>query len=638
MPDKVVLLKLIEREVPVPKVFNLQVPIGDKAYTPNTYQAICGPANTPWKIPFDVDNPDPETTDELIGIRSINSQNIPLSYSFNDLNENFIELSASPDGQIGTDSTNASFKCQGLSGIMSIRLCSFPNPQAPAETVFNSRVSTIWSTAYVNKYIWESYRYGPDWNPDDPWHNSWIAPNNDWFNNNAYKNRALIVQDGLRPRISFHLEKFRDPRWTAGRFIDCLVINHWQWVTNPDTAEGAAPYIYRIVNQQIIAAKYISDDPFTPKTPLTPSKTKNSTPNGGRGKRNNFSYPVPMPSAGGLTGLSYFTSGNTAGIHLYEIDSQNWSILTSWMLGSDFMKILAQGINKIQMGSSSLNDFVLSVVKLMLKVDFPDAEHMKIPNETVYVGYTSVGAGNSQAKGTSLLTRYAETQTWTFKIEPYSDTFLDFEPHTSVSAHIPFCGVCRIPTDACMGGIVEIKYLVDVVTGSCCAIVRATDQFNNPRIVSVLSGQCGINIPLTSSNHFTNNITGSIGSIVAGMTSGNPLPVIAGTAGLMSSQVGLKTGDTATSGGPAAILGDRALYVAVSRPQDMTGLDIDEEGIEQVNNFGNKVGYTAAYFSKVGDFDDEEYIEAIINPNSISTASDAEKEAIRTIIQRGVYI
>ena len=625
MPDKVVFLKLVEINSESPKEFQLQIPVGEQVYSPASSKVV-GPRRTPWKIPFDVDNPDPETTDELIGIKSGEK---PFSYTESDLDGNFIELSANPSEQIGTSSANVSFECQGYSGILSMRLCSYPDSQSPTRTLYNSRVTTIYSKAYVNSYTWEQYRNSSSWNPDDPWGDRWVDPNGDWFNSNAFRAEELNVLNGVRPRISFHIETFRNPSWETGRYINCLVMNHWFW----DMSDAQNP-VYSIRNQQIIALKYISDEPITPQKPKTPSKTPNSTPEGGRGNRNNYSYPVPMPSSSGLTGLGYFATGGTTGIHLYELDQANWVKLTQWLLGSSALKLLSQAINYISMGSTALDTFVLSVVKLMLPVDFPTGT--TVANEVVYVGYTSAGSGNNQAVGTSLKTRYAHTETWTFNVEKYSDTFLDFEPHTTIEAHIPFCGVCRIPTDACMGGSIEVRYIVDVITGSCCAIIRAQDQFGNYQIISVLSGQCGINIPLTAANHFTNNITGSVASIVAGMTSGNPIPVMTGTAGLMTQEVGTKSSGTSTSGGAAAILGDRALYVAIYHPQDLTGLKLQD--LKQVDGFGNKLGYTAASFAPLSSFADNEYVEALINPNSIQTATDEEKEAIRSIIQRGVYI
>lgn len=642
MPDKVVFLKLVERGAENPREFQLKIPIGDKAYTPTAWQSICGPANTPWKIPFDVDNPDPETTDELIGIASTTSQNIPLSYSFNDLDENFIELSASPDGQIGTDNTNVAFECKGFSGILSIRLCSFPNPLAPAGSVFNSRVSTISSTAYVNRYLWQSYRYGPSWDPNYPWgrpgSETWIRPNNDWFNHNAYTNRTLYVQDGLRPRISFHLEKFRDPRWTAGRFIDCLVINHWQWVTNPDTSEGADPYIYRVVNQQIISAKYISDDPFTPQTPLTPSKTKNSTPNGGRGNRNNFSADVPMPNARGLAAFSKYADGNASGIHLYKMNATNWALLEGELWNPDLIGKIAQLADRGINGNKNLGDFIISAVRIGLPTDVTGDTYSVTVGNINFMTASPYGL----ISGKVLSSRFTETQTYTIEVPYYTETFLDFDPMTKIQLHIPYCGVMSISPDACMGGKVEVKYIVDLISAECTAIVRTIDQFNNTKIAGCMSGKCGVSIPFLTNDLNQEKIAGSIGSLVTGLMAGKIGGIAKGGFGLAGTQADLmdstKVSDSSAVGGMSAIMADRSLYLAIYHPQDLTGLDIDDRGVEQVDNLGNKIGYTAAYFSKVGEFVDDAYIEAIINPNSIQTATDAEKEAIRNQLQRGVYI
>lgn len=665
MADKVIMLKLVERNSETPKTFNLQVPIGDKRYTPGSNYAIVNPRDTPWKIPFDVNNPSTaETTDELIAIRMYQAPHyVALSYSADDLNGNYIELSASPDGQIGTYNTNVTFDCQGLSGRLSIRLCSFPNPQAPTETLFNSRVSNVWTTDYVEKQLWERYRYSPNWDPSNPWgDNNWATPGLSWFNPNDYIDVGLIVQNGVRPRISFHLEKFRNPDWEAGRFIDCLVINHWFWERNSDTSEGAAPYIYKIHNQQIIAAKFISGNPFTPQKPLTPSKTPNTTPEGGRGSRSNLSADVPFSTSDGIHGMSGYAIAYRKGIHLVRMEDYAWNYLIGAVTDLNFRAQVTSFLG----GSTSVDfsNYIISACRLGLPV-------INVQDGDGALRYVSLSNYKFDGSMSSLPpvpcvnieSRFADTETYTFNINRYSGTFLDFDPYTRIEVHVPYCGIAYVSADDCVDGKIEVKYIVDLVTGECVAQIRTTDQFGNTKISASLEGCCGLSQPISSTTFNSDGIkkavsgiTGLSPSLTSAITSagmaasghgnaGGALSAISSVPGAIVNAVegvneirhpSNKATAKVASGGMSSILGERSLYVAVYHPQDMTGFDID--GIKQVDNFGNKVGYTAASFGQIQNYATGSYVEGVIDTSGISSATDEEKISIKSIIRNGVYI
>ena len=77
----------------------------------------------------------------------------------------------------------------------------------------------------------------------------------------------------------------------------------------------------------------------------------------------------------------------------------------------------------------------------------------------------------------------------------------------------------------------------------------------------------------------------------------------------------------------------------------MTGLDNTIPN-NQIDNYGNKVGYPAAYFGTLSAMQTDGYVagqesvycECIANTNNIHSATSAEKESIRSILEGGVYI
>ena len=453
--------------------------------------------------------------------------------------------------------------------------------------------------------------------------------------------KNYYVPEGKKPRISFHVETAKHGDYLYPILVVC------GWYGYLDTS-GETPEIrYGCRWQRAISLSLAlgSAETIPGKTPST---TPNTTPAGGQGARNNFSYSVPMPTAQGLSGLNYFSADGTAGIHLYKIDSVNWGKLLSIMWASDWLKKISQALTSVISGTTKApSDYIISCCKIALPVTI-DGEPSATTN--IFIGpvqYTPLSS-DIVPVAKNLPTRYAETDTYTFDIQPYSDTYLDYDPYTKIEVHVPFCGTVSVSADSCMKGTIEVKYIVDLVSGSCCAIIRCTDQFGNSKIYSVVNGQCGVSIPFLSSENTLDKVFGGIGSIATGAVSGNALAIVGGAAetatGIMP-YTGAKTKGASNAGGAAAVLGDRSLYVAIYHPQDMTGLD-NETPNYQTDNYGNKVGYPATFFGTLQQLRQDGltagqqhvYCECIADPSTIFGATDTEKEYIRQMLQGGVYL
>lgn len=529
------------------------------------------------------------------------------------------------------------------------------NAQTGSNNNYGVNLLVMGAGGYLNLALWTETQYTPD--PVTVLHSSgqgvgntgWYRPNfgyppgvaigtdTNYGVMNSDFSKPLYLPDGKKPRISFNIETAKHGDY----LYPIMVISGWYGYLDGDEIKYGIRW-QRIVSTSLLfgAAEVVPGK--------TPSTTPNTTPAGGQGARNNYSYVTPMPSASGLSGLNYFSSFSSPGLHLYKIDNENWGKLLSIMWASDWMKKISQAVTSLIYGSTKAPaDYVLSCTKIALPVTI-DGEPANAT--AIYLGPVLYMTQDPDAypKGKHLSTRYAETQTWTFDIYPYSDTYLDFDPYTKIEVHVPFCGTVKVSADACMRGQIEIKYIVDLVTGSCCAIIRCKDQFGNYKINSVLSGQCGISIPFAAQENTLDKIAGSIGSVVVGAASGSAVPMVSGMAAALTNASpygGAKTSGTSTAGGAAAVLGDRSLYVAVYHPQDLTGLSADDPAY-QVDLYGQKVGYPSAWFGTLQQLQtaalsggqSHVYCECIIDPSPISEATDAEKEHIRQTLERGCYI
>ena len=117
-----------------------------------------------------------------------------------------------------------------------------------------------------------------------------------------------------------------------------------------------------------------------------------------------------------------------------------------------------------------------------------------------------------------------------FKLDTYGyanikaekGNFLDYNPFTKVTAHLPFVGEHSLDVNDVMGKSLTLKYCFDFLTGSCVAEIAVNGK---PRYF--FGGSCGMQIP-TSSEDF-GRMYSSI--ISAGATLGSTLATIA-TGGL----------------------------------------------------------------------------------------------------------
>ena len=74
----------------------------------------------------------------------------------------------------------------------------------------------------------------------------------------------------------------------------------------------------------------------------------------------------------------------------------------------------------------------------------------------------------------------------------FDDSFLDYEPYTTCTLYVPFCGSVAIPLSEFMGHKLNVKLVIDFITGSCSAYV----QRDNLNMLS-LQGTCAIDIPIS---------------------------------------------------------------------------------------------------------------------------------------------
>lgn len=93
----------------------------------------------------------------------------------------------------------------------------------------------------------------------------------------------------------------------------------------------------------------------------------------------------------------------------------------------------------------------------------------------------------------------------------------DYAPYTSISIYLPFIGFRELNVDDVMGGIINVKYKVDVYTGTCIALIEVTRD-NVTQMLYTFEGNCSFELPLTGADR--NRLLSSVGSSILGYTLG----------------------------------------------------------------------------------------------------------------------
>lgn len=220
----------------------------------------------------------------------------------------------------------------------------------------------------------------------------------------------------------------------------------------------------------------------------------------------------------------------------------------------------------------------------------------------------------------------------TITIRENYNNALDYDPFTTASLYLPFCGFVPLKANDIMESQINIKYDVDVLSGDCIARVKITKYNEFSKINSEVyqyRGNCMIQIPITGANYanfYKNLIMGPIQTATQAV-GGNPVDAVKN--GIASAVSGLMDGPDISRGGnyggASAALMQRTPYIIISRP--------NQQWPEDYNRY---VGYPSFITYKLSDCKGFTMVESVID-NTVA-ATDTEKEEIEKILSEGVIL
>lgn len=219
-----------------------------------------------------------------------------------------------------------------------------------------------------------------------------------------------------------------------------------------------------------------------------------------------------------------------------------------------------------------------------------------------------VGTGISMNKITN---QYIEFDFGDIEIHEFWGNALDYSPYTKIELFLPYIGVQSIDTDDVMGGTVNLKYHVDMLTGTIVAFLTVVrDGFSN--VLYQWTGNCASTIPVTGTdyNSLISNII-NLGSSVAttvatgGLSSAVTGAMVTSTAfqaanAVTGSKPNIKKGGQA--GSVAGALNMQESYLIITRPiqslpKDFNTLNGYPSNITET--LGNLEGYTEVEYVHV---------------------------------------
>lgn len=190
------------------------------------------------------------------------------------------------------------------------------------------------------------------------------------------------------------------------------------------------------------------------------------------------------------------------------------------------------------------------------------------------------------------------------KVPPYWNSFLDFEPHTSIQLYLPFIGFRDVLPSDVVGKTVTITYHIDVFTGTCVAYIA-----NEDTILYQHNGTCLSPIPF-GAEQMQNLIGSVVGLLGAAATTaavkmgGFAAPIArsmlfgsaVGAASSVLSAPEHKTQHGGNAGSTVGLLSSRKPYFVLNRPrQAVASAQGTYSGYATwytVESFGQLDGYT----------------------------------------------
>ena len=121
-------------------------------------------------------------------------------------------------------------------------------------------------------------------------------------------------------------------------------------------------------------------------------------------------------------------------------------------------------------------------------------------------GSSNIILGNVDTKISCLeiTQQYQQIDCGTINVSRYFGSFLDYNPYTSIKIYLPFIGYRELDVDEVMNASLHLYYNIDMLTGTCVALINVSKDINGTSLNSVLyqfDGMIANELPVSAADY-----------------------------------------------------------------------------------------------------------------------------------------
>lgn len=322
------------------------------------------------------------------------------------------------------------------------------------------------------------------------------------------------------------------------------------------------------------------------------------------GNYDNSSDNIELPAIEDINIMSSIASDL---VKAYQIDLANLNQLTSFLWSDGFINTI------IKLQNNPIEN-IQKLYYLPYDVEVSASETVKIGN------------ADSNIQGNRIVKQFQEIDFGNIDITEYYGNTLDY--NTELSIYLPFIGEKTLNIYDIMGGSLNLKYRVDILTGNCIAILSIVRKQNDVTLNSVLYtyiGDMSNSVPLTSTqNNFFKQILGNLTNPTALITNSGVQFALAGASGVNATTY-THSGNIGGNNGFMSVL---TPYLIIRRPVNVKPAD-----------YGRTFGYPAYTSDTLANQTGYcRFRECYFDTKHADIEKDVADEILNKLKTKGIYI
>lgn len=343
---------------------------------------------------------------------------------------------------------------------------------------------------------------------------------------------------------------------------------------------------------------YITNSP----NPIIPSDGQDSGNDDNTTPDDDTPTPTPIPPIVDIGGSA------SALYTVYNPSKNNLNALGAYLWTSDILEQL------VRIFTNNPMDAIISLHSIYCSPSLGG-------NSNIKLGYLDAGSGTNCPTVNS---QFVSIDCGYVDIPEYFGDCRDYSPYTNVTIFLPFIGFRTVKTEDIVAGRVNIKYNIDVLTGSCVAIVSVRKKGVSYTLYT-FEGNCSMSLPLTGADH-TRMIAGLSSAVLGGVTGGVAGAVMGGVNAMASGSFQANIQRSGSFSGNAGAMSIKKPYIIVNR-----------DYIYDAESYNELYGFPANISTRLGDCSGYNRVKSV-HVDSISNATKEEKDEIESILRSGFIL